>query len=68
MSWRDEPATSSQLTAIRDFYSKAIGWSKSMEKVKEMKESGISKGSASDELKRLYELNMKGQWTGPVED
>lgn len=68
MSWRDEPASSSQLTTIRDFYSKAIGWSKANEKVKKMKESGISKGGASDEIKRLYELNTKGQWVGPIED
>ena len=65
MSWRDEPATSSQLTAIRDFYATAIGWDNAMARVQLMKKSGFTKGQASDEITRLHEEKVYGRWTGP---
>lgn len=65
MSWQDDPATPLQLTTIRDFYAKAIGWTNSMIRIKAMKDGGLTKGQASKELKRLHNLSVYGQWTGP---
>lgn len=61
MSWRDEPATSPQLTAIRDFYwESGMGYEKAMSKVHELKMRGITKGEASDKLAKLKEAHDKG--------
>jgi len=65
MSWRDDPATVSQMTAIRDFYALAIGYNNAVAKVMELRKSGYTKGQASEELTRLHDLKVKGQYTGP---
>lgn len=67
-NWRNEPASCPQLTAIRDFYADAIGWNNSVARVQSMKLAGITKGEASDELKRLHGLKIQGQWTGPIDN
>lgn len=68
MSWKDEPATISQLTAIRDFYAPAIGWNEAQAKVMDMKAKGLTKGEASKEITRLHDLKIHGQYTGPKQD
>ena len=65
MSWRDEPATSSQLVTIREFYARAIGWNNAQAKIGEMKKNGCTKGEASEELTRLIELKNQGKETSP---
>lgn len=65
MSWRDEPATVSQMTTIRDFYAPAIGWNNATAKMMEMRKKGITKGEASDEIARLHTLKANGQYTAP---
>lgn len=65
--WKNELATTSQLTALRDFYYHAIGWNNAMAYVREKKINGMTKGQASKELNRLHELKTHGQWTGPLD-
>lgn len=67
MSWRDDPATVSQMTAIRDFYALAIGYNNAVAKVMELRKNGYTKGQASNEITRLHDLKVKGQYTGPEE-
>ena len=67
MSWQDEPATSVQLTTIRDFYAREIGWNQAMGAVHSMKDAGITKRQASKEIARLYECKSHGWPTGPEE-
>ena len=61
MSWHDEPATSAQLTTIRDLYIHALGWNRAMGKVHELKASGFTKGMASQEITRLRSLKDQGR-------
>ena len=65
MTWKDEPATSGQLTTIRDFYAREIGWNRAMGLVGEMKHNNITTGQASKEIARLYDCKAHGQPTGP---
>lgn len=61
MSWKDDPATSPQLTMLRDLYAYAMGWDKAMGKVHAMKDAKITKGMASEEITRLRNLKAHGQ-------
>lgn len=65
MSWQDDLATSGQLTTIRDFYTREIGWNRAMGAVHAMKDGGITKKQASDEIARLYNCKAHGWPTGP---
>ena len=64
MNWKNQPATSAQLTLIRDLYCYAIGWDRAMAKVHTLKDAGITKGEASKEIDRLQDLKAKGQLLG----
>ena len=61
MSWQDEPATSAQLTMIRDLLIYAVGWDRAMARVHEMKEAKLTKGMASQEIDKLKNLKAHGQ-------
>ena len=56
MSWRDEPATIAQKLAIRNALDKRYGNRQAREIFDEMDVESMTKGQASDELKRIYEL------------
>lgn len=56
MSWRDEPATIAQKLAIRNALDKHYGNRQAREIFDEMDVESMTKGQASDELKRIYEL------------
>lgn len=66
MSWKNQPATVAQMTTIRDFYERAIGWNNATTVVEAMRQKGITKGEASEEITRLHELKIKGQDTAPL--
>lgn len=67
MNWREQPATASQLTTIRDFYATAIGWNNAQSLVMAKKENGMTKGQASEEITRLHNEKAHGRWTGPID-
>lgn len=56
MSWRDEPATIAQKLAIRNALDKRYGNRQAREIFDEIDVESMTKGQASDELKRIYEL------------
>lgn len=55
MSWRDDPATIAQKLALRNALDKRYGMRQGREIYDELGGDNITKGQASDELKRLYE-------------
>lgn len=65
--WESQPATSAQLTTIRDFYMREMGYERAMGAVHSMKDAGITKKQASKEIARLYECKSHGWPTGPEE-
>ena len=54
MSWRDEPATVTQQLAIRNALDKRYGMFQAREIYDELTKDGLTKGQASDELKKLW--------------
>ena len=65
MAWQDK-ATVGQLTTIRNFYERALGFANArayMEKNWHDK----NRMEASKEIARLVELRSNGQWTGPLD-
>lgn len=54
MSWRDEPATVTQQLALRNALDHRYGTHQGREIYDELTQNGLTKGQASDELKRLY--------------
>lgn len=59
MSWQDEPATWSQKLALRNQLDKRYGLWQGGEIYRELEAKGLTKGRASEELKRLYSLKNK---------
>ena len=55
MSWRDDPATMTQKIAIRNALDKLYGMWQGREAYDELDPDHMTKGEASDELKKLYE-------------
>lgn len=53
--WREEPATITQMLAIRNALDKRYGMRQASEMFGELTKEKITKGRASDILKRLYE-------------
>lgn len=69
MSWRDEPATQSQLITLRDLYWKASSYEKAQAAIQMLKIVGITKGKASDEIFRLQQKQANGTLYGSgIED
>lgn len=64
--WRKKPATSSQLTAIRNFYATSMGWMKAQGYVHSLGVNGMTRGEASDELNRLHNEKIHGHETAPI--
>ena len=64
MDWKKQPATSAQLTAIRDLYWQGSNYETAMKKVAELKFRGITKGEASEEIVKLREKKANGQLLG----
>lgn len=56
MSWRDEQATVTQRIAIRTALDKHYGMTQGRQIYDEIDVDHMTKGEASDELKRLYAL------------
>lgn len=54
MNWRDEPATIQQKLALRNALDKRYGMRQGREAYEELGGDNLTKGQASDELKRLY--------------
>lgn len=54
MNWRTQPATITQKLAIRNALDKRYGMHQASEIYAELKVDNMTKGEASDELKRLY--------------
>lgn len=54
MSWRDEPATWNQKLTLRNQLDKRYGSWQGGEIYRELEAKGLTKGIASDELKRLF--------------
>lgn len=59
MSWRDDPATITQQLALRNALDHRYGMLQGGEIYREITKDGITKGQASDELRRLYEKEKK---------
>lgn len=55
MSWRDEPASITQKLAIRNALDKRYGMYQGRATYDELDVENMTKGQASDELKRLYQ-------------
>lgn len=66
--WEKEPATSAQLVTIRDLYMRQIGWDRAMGAVHAMKDAGITKKQASEEIARLLDCKAHGRSTGPLKE
>lgn len=66
MSWRDEPATSPQLSAIRDLYWKGSDYVTAMAYVQELKRKKITKGEASKIIDQLKDMKAHGQLHGNI--
>lgn len=56
MTWRDEPATATQKIAIRNALDKRYGMWQGREAYDELEVEKMTKGEASDELKKLYQM------------
>ena len=56
MNWRQEPATIAQKLALRNALDKRYGQRLASEVYEELDPDHMTKGEASDELKRLYEM------------
>ena len=52
--WREEPATITQMLAIRNALDKRYGMREASKMFAELTKEPLTKGQASDELKRLY--------------
>ena len=64
MNWKEQPASSAQLTMIRDLYWQGSDYDSAMKKVAELKLRGITKGEASKEIDRLKTMKANGQLIG----
>lgn len=53
--WREEPATITQMLAIRNALDKRYGMYEASKMFAELTKEKLTKGQASDTLKRLYE-------------
>lgn len=65
MAWTDK-ATVGQLTTIRNFYERALGYANTKAYMAKYWQDKNSK-EASVEIERLVKLRSNGQWTGPLD-